>query len=110
MYIVRISYLFLFFNFHTIIDPIKRISIITRYIGNASSVNPNVFNARKLVNALNSHPANAIGDSVSGCFHHLISVGIAASASLMIAKIIAIAGFFVIYRKTNASNEKNQQT
>ncbi|MEI7919424.1 MAG: hypothetical protein WCH65_04425 [bacterium] len=59
---------------------------------------------------MNSHPANAIGFSVSGYFHHLISVGIAARASLMIAKIIAIAGFFVIYRKTNASNEEIQQT
>jgi hypothetical protein len=72
-------------------------------------VNQNFFNAKKLVKALNSHPANAIGDSVSGYFHHFISVGIAARASLMIAKRIAIAGFLVMYRKINASNEKNQQ-
>lgn len=83
--------------------------MVTRYIGNANSVNPNVFNARKLVNALNNHPANATGDSVSGYFHHLISVGIAARASLMTAKPIAMDGFFVIYRSTNASSEKPQQ-
>ena len=63
-----------------------------------------------MVEALNSHQINASTDSVWGCFHHLMIVGIAANMSLMMAKIIAITGSFVSHHNSNANAEEIPQT
>jgi hypothetical protein len=82
---------------------------IHKYIGNAISKNQRLFIAKKLVEALKNHVIYAITDSDFGCFRDFIIVGNAAAQSLAIAKIIAIIGFFVMYRSINANKEKAQQ-
>ena len=48
--------------------------------------------------------------SVSGCVLPLAMVGIAADASLAMAKTMATSGFLVIHQSARARNEKNPQT
>ncbi|HPC34633.1 MAG TPA: hypothetical protein PLP73_03135 [Candidatus Absconditabacterales bacterium] len=65
--------------------------------------------AKKLVKALKNHVINAIADSDLGSFKDFSIVGNAADQSLIIAKTIAIIGFFVIYHSISANKEKNPQ-
>lgn len=52
---------------------------------------------------------NIFPDSVSGCFHDFMIVGIPANASLIIAKIIATIGSFVIPQSISAKIEHRPQ-
>ncbi|KKR45423.1 MAG: hypothetical protein UT82_C0029G0009 [Parcubacteria group bacterium GW2011_GWB1_40_14] len=83
--------------------PIRIISTITKYIGNANSAKLHIFRAEKLVKATNKPVTYAIEDSVSGYFHDFITVGKAAKPSLAIAKNIATSGSFVIPQKSKAA-------
>ena len=78
-------------------------------MGKASSVKLNTFSAKNVVEALSNHPINAETVSVWGCFHHFISVGIAANISLIIAKIIVIVGSFVSHHNSSANAEEMPQ-
>ena len=55
----------------------------------------NIVITVKLVKALNTPIMNGQADSVSGLVHAFLKVGMAANASLIIAKAIAISGFLV---------------
>jgi len=95
--------------FHLNIIVINNIFTTHKYSGNAISENQKLLMAKKLVKALKNHVINAIADSDLGSFKDFSIVGNAADQSLIIAKTIAIIGFFVIYHSISANKEKNPQ-
>jgi len=81
-----------------------------RYIGNAISENRSAVMAVNAVEEVKSPERNGPAFSVSGCFHALTTVGMAATASLKIANNIAIAGWLVMAQRIRASKENSAQT
>ena len=71
-------------------------------MGKANSEKPQVVATKKLVNGLNTPTMKGQADSVSGLCHTLVKVGIAASASLTIAKVIAKLGLLVTNQRATA--------
>ena len=84
--------------------------ITIRYAGKAYSEKVHIVAAAKLVEALNTPTMKGQADSVSGWFHAFVRVGMAASASLAIAKVIATFGSLVTYQRTKASPDSTPQT
>jgi len=80
---------------------------MTRYAGNAYSENDHTVIAVNAVRALNRPPRYTELDSVSGCFHDLMSVGAVASASARMAKTIAIEGELVALQRTRARSDRS---
>ena len=81
-----------------------------RYAGKAYAEKAHIVKAEKLVEALNIPTMNGQPDSVSGCFHAFVKVGIEAIPSLAIANVIATFGSLVTYQRIMASPDNTPQT
>jgi len=81
--------------------------IIVKYIGKPIDEKFHTLIAAKEVALTKILTIYKIIVSVSGYFHDFIKVGIAAKASLIIAKIMAMTGSLVIAQKIKAMAEKN---
>jgi len=79
-------------------------------MGNATSENDHTVAARKLVIGAKVPIMYGQADSVFGLRHPLSSVGTAAKASLIMAKMIATSGLLVKYQRTIAKPESKPQT
>jgi hypothetical protein len=77
--------------------------MVTRYAGKAYSEKVHKVATARLEAAPNTPIMKGQTDSVSGCTHNLVRVGIDAKASLAIGKMMATLGSFVNHYKIRAS-------
>ena len=87
----------------------SRMLMKMRYAGKAISENVHSGATRKLVIGLKTPTKNGHLDSLSGFCQAFLSVGVAARASLKIAKTMATLGFSVMYHSTSARADKAPQ-